>query len=289
MALFRLARYSVRPFAALLTFVFAISSLAEVIVLDNGAIRIEIDPVVFSVRFIGFPGGANFIEPSYLTEPARAGAGWLDPGGLTTDLVPLEVQDAALRRGPAEVLSQESTRVVLLGAESEALGLRLKKEVRIDASAAHAYFIVTALSSRAEGVSLGIRNTVRVPLRSTVRVPRKDTTFAPLPDMPKAPWALVKSVDYWLVPIPPTARVDKMVLGGMSPALDVQNDAGVWSRRLTLPPTDVVRVLNGTNALVVLDDASRSYGASLQGEQGTLGGATPLQLTEEWTLTRRGR
>jgi len=273
----------------LLACVFCGIARADLIVLDNGAIRVEIDPVVFSVRFVGFPGGANFVEPSYLTDVARDGAEWLDPGGLTTDLVPLDVRDAALRRGPAEVLSQEPTRVVLLGAESHALGLRLKKEIRLDATAARAYYIVTALSSRAEGVSLGIRNTVRVPLRSTVRVPRKDTTFAPLPGMPKAAWALVNSADFWLVPIPPTARVDKLALGGMSPALEVQNDAGVWSRRLTLPPTEATRVLNGTSALVVLDDATRSYGASLQGEQATLGGATPLQLTEEWTLTRRGR
>ena len=262
---------------------------AESIVLDNGVMRIEVDPAVFSVRFVGFPGGANFVEPQYLPEAEQSGKAWLDPGGLTTDLVPLEEQDAALRRGPAEVLSQEPTRVELLGAESAALGLRLKKEIRLDAREARAYYIVTALSSRAEGPTIGIRNTARLPLRSTVRVPRKDTTFAPLQASPKAPWALVKSLEYWLVPIPPTARVEQLVLGGMSPALEVQNDAGLWARRMTLPPTDAAQVLNGTSAIVVLDDATRSYGASLQGARAVVGGATPLQLTEEWTLTKRAR
>lgn len=58
---------------------------------------------------------------------------------------------------------------------------------------------------------------------------------------------------------------------------------------MTLPPSEPSRVPGGVSALVVLDDATRSYGGSLQGEQAALGGATPIQLTEEWTLTRRGR
>lgn len=191
----------------------------DAIVLDNGAMRVEVDTLVFSIRFVGFPGGANFVEPQFLADAARDGSAWLDPGGLTTDLVPMEAHDAALRRGPAEVLVQEPTRVVLLGAESPELGLRLKKEIRLDPSEARAYYIVTALSSRADGPMVAIRNTARLPLRTTVRIPRKGTTFAPNPATEKSPWALVKSVDFWLVPIPPTSKVEALVLGGMSPAL----------------------------------------------------------------------
>lgn len=267
----------------------ALATPATPLVLENNALRIEVDPQVFAVRFVGAPGGANFLDPQYLSDAQRQGTEWLDPGGLTTDLVPLEDKDPALRRGPAEVILQEPLRLILLGAESPAMGLRLKKEIRLDPREATAHYIVTALSSRADGPTVALRNTARLPLRSTVRVPRKDTPFAPIPPNDQVPWVLVKSVDFWLVPIPPTARVAPLVLGGMAHAVDVQTDAGVWTRRITRPPTEATRVPGGATALIVLDDTTRSYGASLQGEQALLTGATPLQLTEVWTLHPRGR
>lgn len=93
-------------------------SAQEIITLENGPLRIEIDPAVFNVRFVGFPGGKNFVEPHFIEERDRSGSMWLDPGGVTTDLIPMEEEDAALRRGPAEVVEASDRHVVLLGAES---------------------------------------------------------------------------------------------------------------------------------------------------------------------------
>lgn len=257
------------------------------LVLENAKIRLEIDPAVFSLRFLGFPGGQNFLETHYLSERERSGDGWLDPGGLTTDLAPSEEKDAALRRGPAEVIERDEFHVVLLGRPSPAMGVRLKKEFRLDGADAHVYFLVTALSERADGPQLALRNTARLPARSTVRVPKHDGALTALQDGVKAPWAIVNSRDYWLVPVPPTSPVHDLVLGGFSPEAQVKNESGVWTRRIPVPPTDPGKVPNGATTLCVLDDTTRSYGLSLQGAKGTLCAATPVQLTEEWTFEKR--
>lgn len=257
------------------------------VVLENARLRIELDPVLFSVSFIGFPGGVNFVEPQHVDEGARQGKGWLDPGGLTTDLVPLEGQDAALRRGPGEVIERDAAHVVVLGAESEALGVRLKKELRLDGDAARAWYIVTALSTRAEGPSVCVRTGARLAAGATARIPKQGGTFAPMHAEPKAPWAVVNSREYWLVPVPPTARVAGLVLGGVVAGVEVENRSGIWKRRFTQPPTDPARLWNGVTVLCVLDDKTRSYGLSLQGAQAPLTAATPLQLTEEWTFEER--
>lgn len=262
---------------------------AGLIILQNTALRIELDPALFAVRFVGFPGGNNFVEPHYIEDRDRDGGAWLDPGGLTTDLVPLDVEDAALRRGPAEIIEQDEHHVVLLGKASPALGVRFKKEIRLDGDAARAWFIVTALSDRAEGPGLCVRNSARLPGRSTVRVPKKEGTFGMLQDETKTPWVIVKSLEYWLVPVPPTSPVKQLALGGFNPEIQVENASGVWVRRLTQPPVDETKLWNGVTALCVLDDTTRSYGAALQGAQGPLTAATPLQLTEEWTFQKRGK
>lgn len=138
---------------------------------------------------------------------------------MTTDLVPLEqkyLRDAALRRGPAEIIKQDAQHVVLLGKPSEALGVRLKKEFRLDGAAPRVFFIVTALSNGGGPGGTSLRNAVRLPAKSTVRIP-SDGTFGPLQDKAKAPWAIVNSKEFWLVPVPPTARTEALVLGGFAP------------------------------------------------------------------------
>lgn len=62
-----------------------------------------------------------------MEEGARQGKGWLDPGGLTTDLVRGWRQGCRAAARAGEVIERDATHVVVLGAESEALGVQLKK------------------------------------------------------------------------------------------------------------------------------------------------------------------
>ena len=121
---------------------------AAPIALDNSAMRVEVDPRLFSVCFVGLPNRSNFVEPTQPTQEEIEGEGWVDPGGLHTDLVPYQGQDAAIRRGPADVVERTATSVVMLGPVSGTLKVRLKKEIELDEHKPRAVFKVSASPSR---------------------------------------------------------------------------------------------------------------------------------------------
>ena len=60
---------------ALLLAALGLSSGAAGRVLENEHVRIEVDPQTFSVRYLGWPGGPNFVSPIYLTPRER-----MEPG-----------------------------------------------------------------------------------------------------------------------------------------------------------------------------------------------------------------
>jgi hypothetical protein len=262
---------------------------ANPIVLENGAVRVEVDPDLFSIQFIGLPGGRNFFEPVHISDVDHAGKDWLDPGGLVTDLVPLEQRDAAIRRGPAEVVARDDHSVVLLGPESPALHIRLKKELKLLGSEAKLRYIVTALGTSAETQKFALRNTARVPIPATLRVRRADATIRALSGA-KAPGpAVVRSNVFWLIPVPPTQRFDKLVLGAESLEVGVQNNDGVLTRRIVSPNIDPKTAPYEATFVCILDDVTRSYGAALQSSVAEIDATTVLTLAEEWTIEKRGK
>ena len=252
------------------------------VVLDNGGIRVEVDPRVFSVRFVGAPGGVNFVEPLHI-DPARySDASWLDSGGLQTDLVPLQSQDAAIRRGPAEVAEQTPHSIVMLGPVSSTLNARLRKEVRLVDGEPRATFKVTILPTMQDFISCAIRNTVRVPKHTTLRIEKADGTMRVLTGAKGIAPSVVKSMRYWLIPVPPTAPTHNVVLGAFVPKVAHHNQSGTWIRRIIEMPPDKAAAPNEATFVCLLDDTAHAYGASLQGAWGT------STLTEEWTLKVRG-
>ena len=264
-------------------------ALSAPIVLDNGAVRVEVEPRVFSVRFVGVPGRRNFLDPLPLTDEALAGSAWLDPGGLHTDVIPYPGPDAALRRGPAEVIEQSGSSVVMLGPVSEALKVRLSKEVRLVGREPLVLFTVSLVAASGEPARYAIRNTARVPLKTTLRVRRADGSISALAGAASIFPCVVKSNRYWLIPVPPTARTKQAILGAFVPEVTHQNDSGLWVRRIVPPPSSPDDVPDGSTFMCVLDDATRSYGAALQGPTTDVTPGSRLTFTEEWTLRRRGR
>jgi hypothetical protein len=117
----------------------------NVVALDNGAIRIEVEPELFAIRFIGTPGGKNFLDPLYVRDSVRASEGPLESGGLTTSLDPAGPQAAELSRGPTRTIDSGWYHLVLIGPVAEESGLRLRKEIRIDPREPKAWFTVTVL------------------------------------------------------------------------------------------------------------------------------------------------
>lgn len=256
------------------------------LVIESPSIRVEFNTEVFAVRFIGAPNGPNLIEPLPIRDEDRETGVWLDPGGMVTDLRPGLVSEAALRRGPAEVLEQSKTHLVALSPLAETAPLRLMKELRLLDDRKRILYKVTVLSEGKEPVEVGVRNTQRLPLRSTVRWPRADH------DEPQAlsgaesiyP-AVVKSREYWLLPVPPTTAMEQVVIGAFGREADVAlRRGGVLKRKLVTTPTSPKDAPQGVSMLCVLDTASQSYGLAFQGVEAKVTPASPLVMSEIWEI-----
>jgi len=257
---------------------------AEPIALDNGAIRVEVDPAVFSVRFVGRPGGRNLLDPAYISYAERNGGAWLDPGGLVTDVIPLETQDAALRRGPAEVIDQDADSVVLLGAVSETLGLRLRKEIRLEGAAPRARFTVTLLPTSPTPRTAALRNTARVPLGSVLRGDGEASIIRPFSGTDSTSGLVATAGSGWRIAVPPRTAAREVILGAFVPEAALELRDAVWRRRIAEMPAEESAAPYHSTFLCVLDDTSRVYGAVLQSALVEVSAASPLVFTEEWRL-----
>jgi hypothetical protein len=266
----------------------AVLLAASPVVLDNARIRVEIDPELFSIRFVGAPGGRNFLEPLFVEENTRRSGDWADPGGLVTDVLGLEERDAALRRGPAVVADQSAVHVLLIGPESRTTGLRLKKEITLAPDTAAARLTCSLLSNRPEAQRLALRNMVRVAPGATIRLPRRAGDLRSLSGAPATAPLVVKSMLYWLMPVPPTSPVRETLLGSESASVELQSENGVWTRRSAAMASPEA-FPKGQQSLALLDDATKSYGLALQSPEQEVSLAHPLVWTEEWTFDARGK
>ncbi|MCL4218671.1 MAG: hypothetical protein KJ052_16925 [Candidatus Hydrogenedentes bacterium] len=258
------------------------------IVLDNGAIRVIVDPQVFAVTFIGVPGGSNFLLSQPLTEEEREGGGWVESGGLHTDLIPYVEGDEALRRGPAVVTLQEPDRVVMEGPASDARKVKLTKEAQLYPGQAKARFRVTAHAATDEPVVLALRNTIHLPASCTLRLEKAGGAIKVMSGADNLSPAVVSSMQYWLIPIPPTAEINKVVLGTTHATSEVQNIDGYWTRRLLTESTLEAAGGAEPRLLCLLDDETKSYVVSLQGPRTRATPEMPAHIEEVWSLKVRG-
>lgn len=258
------------------------------IVLDNGAIRVEFDPEVFAVRYVGLPGGNNAIEPLPIASGVQQ-RDWVDAGGIQTDLLPFTGKDAAVRRGPGKVLEVRADYFAALGPPSPVSGMQVKKEVQLAGKEGRARFRVTALRVGPGEGPCAIRNTARLPLETSVRIDRKEGEIRRLSGEGGLGPFVVRSLKYWIIPVPPTAPAEKVVLGAFASGCAVESKTALWTRTLPDKPAGAGDVSNGCTFLCVLDDETKTYGVALQSATATLATGTSISLEEEWRVDRRGR
>lgn len=256
---------------------------ADPILITNGAVHVVIEPRVFAILDIRLSSGSNWLQPLAVSEELLNNTEWADPGGLVTDILPFE-KIAALRRGPAKVLEQTDTSISLEGPRSECHKLWITKTLRLASEAPAATFTVTLHSESATPVPLALRNTARPATRSTLRVDKQDGTIRSLSGDASLGPAVVKSRRYWLIPVPPTADIKNSVLGAFVPAFGIERERRVWTRRLVTMPGSPVEAPDLATFVCVLDRATGSYGAALQGACTEVSKDHPLELTEEWTF-----
>lgn len=263
------------------------SALGAPLALDNGKIRVELESRTFSVRFIGLPGGNNFLEPAHLTATQLAGTGWLDPGGLVTDVLPVRTEDAMLRRGPAEVVEQRDDYLLLLGPEHPESHWRVKKEVQLARDSAELTYKVTVLSSLKEERDIRVRTTARLDWSGALVIPVEPGrmslvrgAFEDVSDLLEFP------EEIYTVPLRSRKLRTRAVLSSASPEVTMTTDFGVWKRRLeirsALPDPEAE---NRIRMLALLDDPSHTYEAALEGAQSGTNVGSPLVVVEHWSVS----
>lgn len=268
-----------------------ISALASAfggpLALDNGKIRIELEPRTFSVRFIGTPGGNNFLEPVHLTAAELDGPGWLDPGGLISDVLPVRMEDAVLRRGPAAVVEHRDDYLLLLGPEQPDLGWRVKKEFQLAHDTAELTYKVTVLSSLKEERDVRIRNTARLAWTGALSVPAAPGrmslvrgTFGGIADILEAPEAS------YLIPLHSKKTRTRAVLSSPAAEVTMATDFGVWTRRIEIRSSLAdPEAENRIRMMALLDDTSHTYQSALEGAQSGVNVGAPLVVVEHWSVS----
>lgn len=267
----------------------ALALAADPVVLDNGAVRVEVDPQLFSIRFVGFPGGRNFLQAFHVRDALRDSGGLAHPGGLETRLTPHDRPDAALLRGPAEVIEQTQHSVAMLGPVSEALDLRLKKEVWIHPRQAQAWLTVTVLARRDEGRSWALSNVAHLPPSCALRLDRADGTLEVLEGAEDLAAAAALTERYATISIPPVEPLGRIVLGAFASKVAHVTAEGVWVRHIEDAPRSPRLLPDGVSFVALLDSGDGHYTAALRGPLSATAPAQPLVFRERWALQKRSQ
>jgi len=263
-----------------------VSAASGPVALDNGKIRIELDSRTFSVRFVGVPGGRNFLEPVHLTPTELDGRGWIEPGGLVTDVLPTRPEDVVLRRGPAELIEREDDYVLLLGPEQPESHWRVKKEVQLARDTAALTYKVTVLSSLKEERDVRIRNTARIAWSGALLAPVDGGPMKLVRGRFEGVDKILKyPEDSYVLPLRAKTRRSRAVLASPASELTMNTEFGVWTRRLEIQSAlEEPESENRMGMMALLDDDTHIYESALEGAQSGVNVGAPLVVIEHWTI-----
>lgn len=272
-------------FSALL--LWAWSAGAGVLVLESPQIRLEVDPERFSVRFLGWPGGPNFVEPLHLAR-ARQGASMANaPGGISSDVLYLPAERSLLCGGPARVLEHRRDYLLLMGPVSRQNALQVKKEYRIHGEEARLTYKLSVLSSRKEERTVTVRVTAQVPWGGEVRVAGPGSGSARLIRGAYPGFEALRAPgdEGYVVPLGRRRGRELAVVRVPADEMVAARPSGSWRRRCAIAGAGSEAGAD-TSLLLLLDDRSFTCRTAFEGRQGGVNVGAPLVYTEEWTLTR---
>ena len=259
------------------------------VVLENDAIRLELEPRTYSIRYLGQPGGPNFVDPLYLTERQHNEPGLVQPGGIMTDVLPVSEADALLRRGPASVVVHRPDYLLLMGPKSSISDLQVKKEYRLHGDQARITYRVSVLSSRKEERPITIRVTAQIPWGASLI----------LPPRPEGGLQLVRGAfpgyTDFVAPSGSNYRVDlarregraHAVLKTLGGATSVETRFGNWTRSGAMHSAGE-DASSPVQIIALVDDASLTSQIALESTQTGVNVGAPLIYEEEWILHPAG-
>lgn len=254
------------------------------IILDNGAIRVEIDPTVFAVRFIGVPGGENFLVPRYVQPAVQRNGSLADAGGLGADLQPMDAPDPAIVRGPAEVVEVSDRFVALLGAPSDGMGIRIKKEIRLHERAPEAWYTVTAMSSSQVPVRFSLRSYADIAQDLTLILPKGEKEPRVLTGLGPISEIVAGDGPAWRISIPPPRNFDETAVAFDLVEFTVEGDRGRWVRRMLASSERKSAGSESWPFVFVSTHRQQRCQAIFQTPVLDLDAATPIAIREHWTV-----
>lgn len=263
----------------------ALSAITGVLVLENDAVRVEIDPEVMAVRYLGPPTGPNLVEPLYVSRLDRRGNAWLDAGGVGWEVVtPTAGSDAALRRGPAEVLAHSAKRATLLSPVSRDTPLRLKLDFLLADTAPEVAVTAVLSTDAAESPTpVALRCLFRLWPDSIARAP--DGPPPALFPIAGASITAGTRVDKWDGTLLNAGAVGALPLVSSTLAPLVMIERSGWS--LTREPSvfsGADSYTLGRNVHAANDPSTHTYGVICDSPTATVSPAQPLSYREVWRL-----
>ncbi len=217
-----------------LAIAFGATTHAEVIALDNGAMRVEFDSELFAIRYVGVPGGINLLAPFHLPERLRTdGAAHLDPGGITFSLQRGGLPARA--DGPAEIISKSATEVVALSSSFGDPAMKLHVDLRLDPKTADATLRIEVRTEATQAADAAIVTTTSLAPHVALRVPKSDATIrAALPEAATAS-LFVDAGESWEMGRPDAVdKSDPAVADFECGTMIIAGDA-LWERSISTP------------------------------------------------------
>ena len=256
--------------------------------LENQAIRVEIDPAIATIRCVALQTGKNWLDALHLSDTERSSVDKVEASGFSTSLILKADQRVVPFRGPAQVLQASRLSVVLLTPESPDRPLKLQQEIRLRHNSSLLRYTVTALNPGAEPVTAALRNTARLSFNVTIRCNRSDGILRPLSGADSIYPVVSKVLEYWHIAIPPSrGMVGEASFGGFIPEITIHRGDALWQRRILTMPESAEDCPEQCSFICHLDNLRHVYSASLQSKFAAVSVAEPLVFTEEWRLDGR--
>ncbi|HPO15273.1 MAG TPA: hypothetical protein PLI09_17655 [Candidatus Hydrogenedentes bacterium] len=262
---------------------------ADPVVVENAFVRVEVVPDLFLIRYIGVLDKHNWLAPLDLPQSEGENGENGDFGGFVCELVSPKGPELAFPKEPAEIVTKNPLRVVLLGPESKKFPVRLKLDVQVPMAEGNIIVTVTAVASGDVPGKFALRNTACIAQGTTVRINTSDGEFRPLAGTASVFPIVNKSFCYWLIPIPSPGIQQHVVLGAHVPQVSFHKTPYAWTRYCGGKLEEKGTYLEGSNLICTLDGEKREYQVTFQSPLAEIQPDSPLVLKEEWSLESTNR
>lgn len=254
------------------------------VILDNGRVRLEVDPQLFGVRFAGMSGGPNFLDTAYIGDAPRPDRPGSEVGGYVVDVLPAAGEPGTRRHEPAEIVEHDAHYVLLLGPEDPESQWRVKKEFFLERDSATVRCRTALLTSRKAERRGGLRLTAQVARTGTVMLPRAGGEiglyWGAFPGLAE----LRDGKEDWVrIPVTGRGRDARAVLVAPVTAMVMEAPFGRWTRRLESPEAGGGQEGRG-RMFVVVDDPAHVCQVTLEVTGTGINAGAPLVVEELWTF-----